>query len=452
MHSPSNAAVRPDRDHYFSRIWRVQHQDAKVLPAVALDRKDLPGLLRAIETSPNVHVKKTALRLAQENFPAAPQLAALSRPMGSPALARYEAAATAATPTQRDAILAEFVAATDDWTKSALIAGATENAERLIQAAASRPSPVAASFLRGLIEIADKLPAHDAATSAALTQLIAVPDTIAPALLLAAKTDKSGALAATMDQAVRRLLDDFNAPETPAARRAEIALSLLALPSQRPDALNKIITLLTDATISDAIKTSLLVTLGELPAQESADMLVTAFVRSKSRLVFDQILKNPTTARALIAAVKDNRISPAAFGPGDVARLRTHPNTRVTIEAAAVFAIANPPTPQKDELIAKLLADVQKPGDVAKGRALFAAACAVCHKLGDVGLRDVGPPLAGIGSHGAAELLAHIVDPNRQVEPNYWQWNITTKKGDTATGVIVNENTVSLTLRNQGGA
>ena len=483
LHSPSNAAVRPDRDHYFSRIWRVQHQDAKVLPAVALDRKDLPGLLRAIETSPNVHVKKTALRLAQENFPAAPQLAALSRPMGSPALARYEAAATAATPTQRDAILAEFVAATDDWTKSALIAGATENAAaylaqaltgdrpaalgvfvaaiapatrpadaaRLIQAAASRPSPVAASFLRGLIEIADKLPAHAAATSAALTQLIAAPDTIAPALLLAAKTDKSGALAATMDQAVRRLLADFNAAETPAARRAEIALSLLALPSQRPDALNKIITLLIDATISDAIKTSLLVTLGELPAQESADMLVTAFVRSKSRLVFDQILKNPTTARALIAAVKDNRISPAAFGPGDVARLRTHPNTRVTIEAAAVFAIANPPTPQKDELIAKLLADVQKPGDVAKGRALFAAACAVCHKLGDVGLRDVGPPLAGIGSHGAAELLAHIVDPNRQVEPNYWQWNITTKKGDTATGVIVNENTVSLTLRNQGG-
>jgi hypothetical protein len=214
LHSPSNAAVRPDRDHYFSRIWRVQHQDAKVLPAVALDRKDLPGLLRAIETSPNVHVKKTALRLAQENFPAAPQLAALSRPMGSPALARYEAAATAATPTQRDAILAEFVAATDDWTKSALIAGATENAAaylaqaltgdrpaalgvfvaaiapatrpadaaRLIQAAASRPSPVAASFLRGLIEIADKLPAHDAATSAALTQLIAAPDTIAPAL------------------------------------------------------------------------------------------------------------------------------------------------------------------------------------------------------------------------------------------------------------------------------
>jgi putative heme-binding domain-containing protein len=131
--------------------------------------------------------------------------------------------------------------------------------------------------------------------------------------------------------------------------------------------------------------------------------------------------------------------------------LRTHPNTRVTREAGEVFAAINPPNPQKDELIAKLLADLSQPGNPAAGRMVFAAACAICHKLGDVGLRDVGPPLAGIGSHPTAELLAHIVDPNRQVEPNYWQWNITNKKGDVATGVIVNENAASITLRNQGG-
>ena len=29
-HDPqSNAAIRPDRDHYFGRIWRVQHKEAK---------------------------------------------------------------------------------------------------------------------------------------------------------------------------------------------------------------------------------------------------------------------------------------------------------------------------------------------------------------------------------------------------------------------------------------
>ena len=483
LHGPANAAVRPDRDHYFSRIWRVQHKAAVALPAVTLNRTDLTGLLRAIETSPNDHVKKNALRLAQENFSAAPQLAALSRPMGSPALVRYEAARAATTAAARTVILAEFASATDDWTRSALIAGAKENstefiaaalapgasgslapfvaalapavppaaAARLIQAAVAAPGPLASALLRGLVELADKIPALDAATSAALQKMIDAPDTVAPALLLAAKTDKSGALAASMQQAVSRLLADFSSAGVAPARRAEIALSLLALPSHRADALAKIGALLADSVTPEPIKKSLLATVGDLPAEESAEVLIAAFVQSKSPLVFDQILKNPTSARALIAAVKDNRISAAAFGPGDIARLRTHPNTRVTREAGEVFAAINPPNPQKDELIAKLLADLAQPGNPAAGRMVFAAACAICHKLGDVGLRDVGPPLAGIGSHPTAELLAHIVDPNRQVEPNYWQWNITNKKGDVATGVIVNENAASITLRNQGG-
>ena len=31
QHGPANAAVRPDRDHYFGRIWRVQHKQATKL-------------------------------------------------------------------------------------------------------------------------------------------------------------------------------------------------------------------------------------------------------------------------------------------------------------------------------------------------------------------------------------------------------------------------------------
>ena len=30
-HNRVNAAVRPDRDHYFGRIWRLDHKDAKKL-------------------------------------------------------------------------------------------------------------------------------------------------------------------------------------------------------------------------------------------------------------------------------------------------------------------------------------------------------------------------------------------------------------------------------------
>ncbi len=90
QHGPANAAVRPDRDHYFGRIWRVQHKQATKLTMPTLSRTDLPGLIRAMETSPNAQVKETAWRLAQENFASDPRLAKIKRPMGSTVLAAYD--------------------------------------------------------------------------------------------------------------------------------------------------------------------------------------------------------------------------------------------------------------------------------------------------------------------------------------------------------------------------
>jgi hypothetical protein len=39
-HNRVNAAVRPDRDHYFGRIWRIQHKQAKRLEVPDLAKAD----------------------------------------------------------------------------------------------------------------------------------------------------------------------------------------------------------------------------------------------------------------------------------------------------------------------------------------------------------------------------------------------------------------------------
>jgi uncharacterized protein len=83
LHGPANAAIRPDRDHYFGRIWRVQHKQARKLTVPVLNRADLPGLIRVMQTSPNAHVKQTAWRLAHENYPSDKRLAQITRPMGA---------------------------------------------------------------------------------------------------------------------------------------------------------------------------------------------------------------------------------------------------------------------------------------------------------------------------------------------------------------------------------
>ncbi|HYF37965.1 MAG TPA: PVC-type heme-binding CxxCH protein, partial [Prosthecobacter sp.] len=66
IHGPANAAVRPDRDHYFGRIWKVQQKKAAALPKVALSADDPQTLYHTLSTHPNSVVRKTAWRLLTE--------------------------------------------------------------------------------------------------------------------------------------------------------------------------------------------------------------------------------------------------------------------------------------------------------------------------------------------------------------------------------------------------
>jgi uncharacterized protein len=64
-HNAVNAAVRPDRDHYFGRIFRVQHKQAKKLEIPDLAKASPEQLLKALE-HPNQHVRMNAHRLLVE--------------------------------------------------------------------------------------------------------------------------------------------------------------------------------------------------------------------------------------------------------------------------------------------------------------------------------------------------------------------------------------------------
>ncbi len=64
-HNKSNAAVRPDRDHYFGRIWRIDHKDAKKLTVPDLSKAGVAELVKALEF-PSAHMRMTASRLLVE--------------------------------------------------------------------------------------------------------------------------------------------------------------------------------------------------------------------------------------------------------------------------------------------------------------------------------------------------------------------------------------------------
>lgn len=65
QHSKASASIRPDRDHYFGRIYRIQHQEAKNLAAADLSRASAKELVAGFN-HPNKHIRFTAHRLLME--------------------------------------------------------------------------------------------------------------------------------------------------------------------------------------------------------------------------------------------------------------------------------------------------------------------------------------------------------------------------------------------------
>jgi putative heme-binding domain-containing protein len=88
-------------------------------------------------------------------------------------------------------------------------------------------------------------------------------------------------------------------------------------------------------------------------------------------------------------------------------------------------------------------------GQPVRGAAIVSRLCLGCHSLQGQGQR-VGPDLAGANARSPETLLQDILDPNRQIAPDYAAYEIIPKTGDSAVGLIVSETAQRLTLRHPG--
>lgn len=454
-HGPANAAVRPDRDHYYGRIWKVQHKEAKKVEKTGMA---VGGIM----------MNPSGRGLVGTNLPPKGQ-------QGSKALRAYEAAQGSANPQQ---LLKDYATAQDDWTRSALIAAASNkapeviaaalslesfeslpsfvsallpaalpaNAEKLITACANadaKADAIKAAILRGIAANVNDAPAMSPALTEALKKLLAQPSLSAATLPLVTKWDKGGALAAEVKAQLDKLSSTLSDNAAPVEARVSAAKGLVAVGGASQE---YVVRALARPEVPAALQSAIVAALDESGGVEAIVPSFGTLKREQQTQAFEAILKRPEATNALLDAVKADTLKRELFAPGDVARLRSHPNKQIAKRANDLFKVNNA---AKDAIIAKLTPEVEKPGNAAQGKMLFAA-CAVCHKLGDVGVA-VGPPLDGMGAHGPAELLVHIVDPNREVDPSFWAFNITTKKGEVLVGVVTSENNSTVTLATQAG-
>ncbi len=92
----------------------------------------------------------------------------------------------------------------------------------------------------------------------------------------------------------------------------------------------------------------------------------------------------------------------------------------------------------------------QQPGNAENGGKLFVQHCAICHQLSNQGAL-IGPQLDGIGQRGAARLIEDIVDPNRNVDPQFRTILLRMEDGRVMTGLMRHKTETQWTLADQQG-
>ncbi len=161
--------------------------------------------------------------------------------------------------------------------------------------------------------------------------------------------------------------------------------------------------------------------------------------------VTSALLGRADRTRQFLDAALAGNISLAYLDTTQRSLLVEHPDSAVQSLAKKLFADA---AGSRDEVIASYAAKLHVDADNRRGEAVFRRECMACHKIGDIG-RAVGPDLTSSATRDRDALLVHVLDPNRNVLPNYENYLCVDRDGRVTTGILTAQTATSITLVRQ---
>jgi putative heme-binding domain-containing protein len=166
------------------------------------------------------------------------------------------------------------------------------------------------------------------------------------------------------------------------------------------------------------------------------------------RDIRQQLLASATRTRvmatALLSALEQGKILLIEVDPATRAALQKVAQAELRQRAETLFK--NAAAPDRERVVQSFRPSIQLRGDRKQGAEIFARSCLTCHAMQGEGAR-IGPDLSGIATHSRETLLVDILDPSRQVLPDFLSYTAVTTDGETVTGLIASESTASVTLR-----
>jgi len=458
------------------------HTLAAAIPATPAEtRQDTPALTRQLNDAvlhlladPHPHLRRHALRIAAEHSLAAlPDAVARSIREDSDPAVLFEAALhlhRLNSPLQED-LLTKLLARTpaDPWIRTAALCSAQNHESLLLLASLRQPSlrsnpehqPLLLLLagivgsrnqpaeLRTLAYELNSLPEQDR-TSQHFAELLAAVDQglrRSRSSLPVAWQDQPDALA--LIQYVTHSASTTALNNTLAPEQRTAAVRLLALSPQQDQLLTQLLDLVTPAQ-PDTVRLAALQLLQTRLTPPAAAPLAADRPRPTTSLqheIIECLCSSDVGTQALLDAIAAGTIPASRITPIRRSLLLKNPKTPIRTQAEQLLGDSR--TTPRSEIVAAWQDTLTLRPDTRQGRAVFQRECSSCHKLAALG-SDVGPSLLTVRNRTPAELLTHILDPNREVGPDFLQFVAVTHSGQSFTGILAAETSTTITLRRSG--
>jgi putative membrane-bound dehydrogenase-like protein len=188
-------------------------------------------------------------------------------------------------------------------------------------------------------------------------------------------------------------------------------------------------------------------TLGRLPEPEVASALLQRWESLTPRVRTEALgilLGRSDRLRATMAAIESGQIKKGQLASTQLNFLRSHRDFEIRTRALKFFGANDATTRQS--VIDTYTPALNLRGDAARGKAVYLERCASCHRLDGQGFQ-LGPDLVSVKNSGREKLLVNILDPNREVPPNYQAYVVDTKTDESHLGIIGSETSTSVLLK-----
>ncbi len=161
----------------------------------------------------------------------------------------------------------------------------------------------------------------------------------------------------------------------------------------------------------------------------------------------EALLSRPAWVNAFLDAVEKGTIARADLDPSRLTLLQSYPDAAVRARAGRLFSA---PQARRQDVVAAYQEALRLKGNRERGKEVFKANCSTCHRLEGIG-QQVGADISAIRDRGLETVLLNILDPNREVMPQFLSYVLVTTTGRVLTGIITAETANSLTIRQPDG-